>query len=379
MISFRYAALTLLVTAAAPAMAQDLSAVSVVPLPAEYGTSVASVFESDMIAPVDSILFDDPTNTFQFIFGVDFPGGAATPQDPGEARAGRTTYYATFTNTRATPFVVTGVRATYRTSAVTAATSTPPRVQYDGEPPVMAVFLGNTAPEPDDDSLSAPGSIFQRELPLITRTVPSTVDMYPLPQFGNPTISVVAPGATAVDPRFVLAPGASIAFRFQHFNVPRALAYKAGASAAANGTHFILQPTGYLTNNSLTYTPGAPDAAPADAFDDLFGIVRLLSDNAFFPTAGEDGVAASGVALGRPSPNPAQGMVDLPFALLQDGRARIAVYDVTGRQVAVVADRTFGSGGQVAEFDASRLAAGVYVVVLEANGERAVQRLSVVR
>ena len=386
MISFRYAALALLVTAA-PAMAQD--AQSVQQLPAEYGDNYAPVYDSESLsAPVDSVLYDNPAKAFAFIFGTGFPGGNATPGDPGEFRAGRTTYTATFTNTRTTPFVLTGVRPTYRTSAVSAASSSPPRVQYNGEPPVMAAFPGTfaTVPFPVNDSLSAPGSIFQRQLPLITRTVPSTIDMYPLPQFGSPTISLVAPGQTRVSSAFVIQPGQSITFRFQHFNVPSALALKASPGPAGNGTHRIFQssaavPLGeYAARDILLYNNATTaDSQGPDTFDDLFGYVRFLSDNSFFPSAGENGAAAGSLALGRPTPNPAQGLVELPFAIRDGGNARISVYDVTGREVAIVADRTFGSGGQTAEFDVSGLAAGVYVVVLQANGERATQRLSVVR
>lgn len=390
--SFRYAALALLVVAA-PAMAQSLTATAVQVLPAEYGDDAVAVFgDNSLMVPVDSVFYDDATNTFQFLYGGQFPGGAATPGDPGEFRVGRFVWIATFTNTRTTPFTATGVRITYRTSAVSAATSSPPRVQYDGEPPVMAAFAGMTAPLPEDDSLSAPGAIVQKELPLITRTVPSTIDMYPLPQFGNPLTSLVAPGATRVDSRLVVQPGESVTFRFQHFNVPGPIALKASPDAARTTGVFRSfrnvapagQPPmgGYATpvNSDIGYVGvGQPDIGTPDGVEDILGIFRLVSDDAFFPNAGEEGADNVAVALGQPYPNPARDMVDLMFSLRDAGHARMSVYDVTGRQVATIADQTFGSGGQTTQFDTSGLASGVYVIVLEANGERATQRLSVVR
>jgi hypothetical protein len=60
----------------------------------------------------------------------------------------------------------------------------------------------------------------------------------------------------------------------------------------------------------------------------------------------------------------------LPFEVGEPAHVRLAVYDVLGREVAVLADGTFEPGRYEAAFDGRSLASGVYVVraVMEAEG-----------
>ena len=382
MISFRYAALALLVTAA-PAMAQEVSI--------DYAPYSASASASTgFSALVDSLLNDSGDNQVQFTVGYGFPGGTPTPGDPGEFRARRYTTLATFKvpATRTTPFILTGMRINYRTQTVSGATSAPPRVLYTStDLPQFAIFRNTSTianrPYPQADSASAVGSIGRGTLPLTTAVgAPSTVDGYRAPITESRRVSFVPTGQTRVPSTFVFQPGETITIRVQYFNVPFPAQLEAGSPRVVNTDSTSLGcQLGFLCGsvNLLTYNgPGVADTGGADTTLDQW-YIRALSDNSFFPSAGEDGASSGAVALGQPYPNPAQGLVELPFSLRDAGAASISVYDVTGREVAVVASRTFASGGQSVDFDASGLAAGVYVVVLQANGERATQRLSVVR
>ena len=84
-------------------------------------------------------------------------------------------------------------------------------------------------------------------------------------------------------------------------------------------------------------------------------------------------------ALGRPTPNPASGTVELRYGLGGAGYARLAVYDALGRLVALpVAGVREAEAGEVA-LDVSAWAPGVYAAVLEAEGQRAVRRFTVAR
>ena len=85
------------------------------------------------------------------------------------------------------------------------------------------------------------------------------------------------------------------------------------------------------------------------------------------------------LALAVPAPNPTAGTARVAFALPEAGAVRVSVYDVRGREVAVLADRPFEAGRHEAVLDASRLAAGVYVVRLAAAGRVLTQRATVVR
>ena len=78
-------------------------------------------------------------------------------------------------------------------------------------------------------------------------------------------------------------------------------------------------------------------------------------------------------------PNPAAGAARVAFTLPEASAVRLAVYDVRGREVAVLADGRVEAGRHEAGLDTSRLAAGVYVVRLEAGGEVLTRRATVVR
>ncbi len=84
------------------------------------------------------------------------------------------------------------------------------------------------------------------------------------------------------------------------------------------------------------------------------------------------------------SPNPAASRSWIRFSVPVSGPARVAVYDVTGRHVRTLWDRTAESGEHAVEWDArgesgARVAAGVYLVRLQAAGATATARMVVVR
>ena len=95
-----------------------------------------------------------------------------------------------------------------------------------------------------------------------------------------------------------------------------------------------------------------------------------------------DGAAAEAVtalALDAPAPNPTSGPARVTYAVPEAGPVRLAVYDVRGREVAVLADGPMAPGRYEAAFDGARLAAGVYVLRLSAGGEVVARRAAVVR
>ena len=77
-------------------------------------------------------------------------------------------------------------------------------------------------------------------------------------------------------------------------------------------------------------------------------------------------------------PNPAAGRVTLTFSLPSDGAVRVAVYDLLGRQVAVLADEARSAGAHTVGWTVGALPPGAYVVRLEAEGREA-RRVVVVR
>ena len=92
-------------------------------------------------------------------------------------------------------------------------------------------------------------------------------------------------------------------------------------------------------------------------------------------TSAESG-ADAGLAV-RAWPNPSSGRATVVFGLAEGGAARVAVYDVLGREVAVVAEGAFGAGRH--EAPVSDLAAGAYVVRVQTATGVQTARLTVVR
>ena len=62
------------------------------------------------------------------------------------------------------------------------------------------------------------------------------------------------------------------------------------------------------------------------------------------------------------APNPAKGISQMSFAVRQDGRVRVTLYDITGRLVRNLIDQTMSAGEHSVNIEGRTLAAGVYLV-----------------
>lgn len=133
------------------------------------------------------------------------------------------------------------------------------------------------------------------------------------------------------------------------------------ASALSGTSEFRL-----MHNPQATFPP-PPSAA-------LVGV-----DNIALPGGGTSGVDDAALpriaALEAVYPNPFNPRVTIRYALEREGAVRVAVHDVQGRLVAVLADGVFPAGARTVTWDGTdgegrRLASGAYVVELVAQGER---------
>ncbi len=85
------------------------------------------------------------------------------------------------------------------------------------------------------------------------------------------------------------------------------------------------------------------------------------------------------VALHASFPNPAAERATIPYALPRASTVQLAVYDLLGRRVRLLADRSQDAGRHTATVDTRGLASGVYLIRLVADGQVRTQRLAVVR
>jgi len=84
-------------------------------------------------------------------------------------------------------------------------------------------------------------------------------------------------------------------------------------------------------------------------------------------------------ALDQNYPNPFNPSTQIRFALRASGLARLTVYDVLGREVAVLVNGTLAAGAHSVTFDASNLTSGVYMYKLEAGGMTQTKRMTLVK
>ena len=93
-------------------------------------------------------------------------------------------------------------------------------------------------------------------------------------------------------------------------------------------------------------------------------IARWETEN--HDTAAEDGASAEAFGL-EAYPNPTTGATTFRYVLATAANVRLVVYDVLGREVAVLVDAEQPPGTYEAPFEQRGLAAGVYVVRMEAG------------
>ncbi|MDT7856558.1 chondroitinase-B domain-containing protein [Rubrivirga sp. S365] len=88
------------------------------------------------------------------------------------------------------------------------------------------------------------------------------------------------------------------------------------------------------------------------------------------PTAsGEDPAGGAALALGLPYPNPTLERATVPVRLAAAGHVAVRVYDVLGREVAVLVDGPVAAGEHRLAWDAARVPAGRYLVVAQAGAD----------
>ncbi|MFT7553648.1 MAG: putative repeat protein (TIGR01451 family), partial [Rhodothermales bacterium] len=106
------------------------------------------------------------------------------------------------------------------------------------------------------------------------------------------------------------------------------------------------------------------------------------TDGRIFRTSEPVGVAVGsgeevpeGYVLGQNYPNPFNPVTTIPFALPTTGEVEMVVFDVTGREVAVLVSGVMQAGYHTAVWDAQGAPSGVYLYRITADGFTQVRRL----
>ena len=78
-------------------------------------------------------------------------------------------------------------------------------------------------------------------------------------------------------------------------------------------------------------------------------------------------------------PNPFNPVTNIKFSITKSGKVKLAVYDITGKEVMILVNGNLTAGTYNAELDASKLASGVYLYSLETDDFAGTKKMVVVK
>lgn len=78
-------------------------------------------------------------------------------------------------------------------------------------------------------------------------------------------------------------------------------------------------------------------------------------------------------------PNPFNAAITLSYQVAAGGRVQLIIYDILGRQVGTLVDRTLAPGAYSATWNAQNLASGIYFCRMDTRGFRQTQKMVLLR
>jgi PKD repeat protein len=152
----------------------------------------------------------------------------------------------------------------------------------------------------------------------------------------------------------------------------------------ANGTFYNV--TVSIPRTSYTYPTNARLRFRCDASDNNDDVYideitwrGFTSSEAVVFKSDEIAAAPRGFRLGQNVPNPFNPRTSIEFSLPGEEHVRLAVYDLRGRQVALLADRVYSAGTHKVEWAPRDMASGVYFYRFEAGRFVETKRMSLVQ
>ena len=78
-------------------------------------------------------------------------------------------------------------------------------------------------------------------------------------------------------------------------------------------------------------------------------------------------------------PNPFNPFTHINFGIDQDSHVKVVIYDVTGREIAVLANKNYPSGYHGLTWNANRQSSGLYFLTIHSNGIAETQKLMLLK
>ncbi|MBI2429298.1 MAG: T9SS type A sorting domain-containing protein [Ignavibacteriales bacterium] len=107
--------------------------------------------------------------------------------------------------------------------------------------------------------------------------------------------------------------------------------------------------------------------------------IEILTNNFTVNVPGENKISPNVYALGQNYPNPFNPVTTIQYEIAASSHVTIKIYDIVGRQVAVVVNELKKPGAYKIIFDATRIASGVYYYKLSAGSFTDIKKMVVVK
>ena len=131
--------------------------------------------------------------------------------------------------------------------------------------------------------------------------------------------------------------------------------------------------TALLNGESFRFT------TPARAASDPVRFTLIIDPSQTTSTKDDGRGTMDEFALLQNYPNPFNPSTQIRFTLQSSNVTRLTVYDVVGREVAVLVNGVMSAGAHSVSFDASNLSSGVYLYKLEAGGQVLTKRMTLMK
>ncbi len=84
-------------------------------------------------------------------------------------------------------------------------------------------------------------------------------------------------------------------------------------------------------------------------------------------------------SLGQNYPNPFNPITNITIQMPNSGFVKLAVFDISGKEVEVLVNENLSAGVYIVDFDASRFASGIYFYRMEAEGFTETRKMMLIK
>ena len=107
--------------------------------------------------------------------------------------------------------------------------------------------------------------------------------------------------------------------------------------------------------------------------------IRLRGVDVEATSSGENTDLPNGITLDQNYPNPFNPATSIRYELPESKKVKLSVYDMLGREVAIIVNEVKAAGSHTARWDASGMSSGIYMYVLKTNTVRTTRKMTLMK